>query len=584
MSSPKKRKQGKSPKTVRPGKRALLSEAQSRLEQFLQNRRRLIWSGLFVLLAPLYFSVASNEVGGHPLGGDDLNYLFLAKALAQGQGYVDLYLPDHPPHTKYPPLFPLLLVPFTMLGKYQILGSHLLISGIALTIPFLLAGWMRRQGYSETATLGVLLLAALMPRYYQFLLFILSEIPFMAFCYLALWWMAKIGPHSKSKDLGIIILATCGAFFTRTAGIALAAAIGIELWRRPDLRHFRFARIPWPVLFAGAVAFAFTIWSLRNRAVDGASLGYFRDFLLKDPYNLDAGSASGMEILDRFISQARYYFPLLALQVTLGVIHKETIAYFYFLLIIPIVTGFLARLSRPDKTAEWFFLFSSFMVIGWPFQESRLMLPILPLASFYLVRGIGKILEWMMTRIRLVQGKELAGIVSLVLVLLIMINQIRVVKGMVRFEHTDRLEPAQPLNLVGYGLWKEPVINWAKYIKVRENHLQYITRHFVINRIAGQLAPPGQVILSRKPLTTAWLADRPSISYLFTKDVQAQWRHLHQNRISYVYLYSPEPELVALQQSCPHCFKPLVRSEDGFPALYKIVVYPDGIDTPQRFP
>lgn len=579
MDARKKTKQDGTQASEKNQPSVLVRHAYSRGEQFFHQRRRWLGFLVLLLLVPLYLSVASNEIGGHPLGGDDLNYLFLAQALVQGQGYVDLYLPGHPPHTKYPPLFPLLLTPWTVLGNHRIFASHLLICVIALTIPFLLAAWVLRQGYSATMAAGILLMSATLPIYYQFLLSILSEIPFMAFGYLALWRMSQFASSARARDFWLITAATVAAVLTRTAGIALAAAIGLELFRRAEFWRRRSLQIPWPALFAGMIVLVFGIWSLRNRLVGGVGLGYFHDFLLKNPYDLDAGYASLQDILARVFSQAQYYLPLSVLQVAWGVIYTEKVYYFSYAGMVFIAVGFLARFSRPDKSAEWFFLFSLLQVIGWPFQEIRFMLPILPLAGFYFIFGVKTILEWLLAKVRVAPAKELASLVALMLMLAIISHQVWKVGRMVRFMHTDRWEPARPLNIVGYGQWSEPVINWAKYIPLPENERQYLTRHFVINRLAAQLVPEGQVILSRKPLTMAWFSGRPSLSFLFTHDVEAQWRYLAQNWVSYIYVIIPG-QVRELQKSCPDCFQLLVRAEEGYPALYKLTAYPDQIDTP----
>src|SRR5690606_5174307 len=49
-------------------------------------------------------------------GGDNAAYLSVAHAWLQGEGYVDAYDPVRAPHTKYPPVFPLLLAAVMALG------------------------------------------------------------------------------------------------------------------------------------------------------------------------------------------------------------------------------------------------------------------------------------------------------------------------------------------------------------------------------------------------------------------------------------------------------------------------------------
>src|SRR5574337_1828718 len=50
-------------------------------------------------------------------GGDSVSYVLLAKAIATGHWYSDINIPGSPPHTQYPPLFPLILSPvYFLLG------------------------------------------------------------------------------------------------------------------------------------------------------------------------------------------------------------------------------------------------------------------------------------------------------------------------------------------------------------------------------------------------------------------------------------------------------------------------------------
>jgi len=556
----------------------MLAGRQQRLEAFLRRQRRKIQIGVFLGLAVLYAGTASNELGGN-LGGDNAQYLLLAKALAQGQGYVDLYLPWHPPHTKYPPLFPLLLAPFTWLGAYQLLAVHLFISFLALAVPFALAGWTRRQGYSETASLGVLLLAATIPYYYQFLLHILSEVPFMAFSYFTLWGMARTHSRSGARDLLIITLATLAALFTRTAGAALVAAVMLELLRRPELRRLRLARIPWPAFFAAVVVLAWLGWSLRNYGAGGSSPGYVQEFLLKDAYRPEAGYAGFQELAHRFFSRAYDYLPFLAVQVTLGDFHFSIHAppYYFLPLLFVIMVGIAQRWDSQERTAEWFFIFSIMILSLWWQNDARFALPLLPLASLYLLLGIRTIAGWITSGLRLANSSSLARASTLGLGLLILLHQGWAVAGIFLQEHTPRLEPAAPVEIQGYGTWREPVMNWARYEGdwLSPAEVRLYTRFLIIHRIAAQRVPAGRVILSRRPTLTSWFTDRPSVCYLFTENAKEQWNFLRRNQVSYVLVNTFSRELQALFDSCPGCFRPRVSFPEGFPALYQIVSYPE---------
>jgi hypothetical protein len=561
-----------------PAGAPFLSQGQLRLEQWLVRRRRWVWGGLLLALAALYGAVPSNELGGN-FGGDDVQYLLLSKALAGGLGYVDLYLPEHPPHTKYPPLFPLLLAPFNLLGSHQLLGVHILICILALGVPLALAGWVRRQGYSETASVAVFLLSATLPRYYQFLVHVLSEVPFMLFCYFALYWTARSASHPKARDLAVILLATLAALFTRSAGMALVAAIGLELLRRAEFRRWRLAGIPAPIVFGLVTGLAFLAWTLRNRGVGGPSLGYFQEMMLKDVYRPQDGSISLAEFAARVYARSYIYFTVLAMEVTLGAVYiiKPQIHYYHVPLFIPVAVGFISRLFRAERSLEWFFLFSVLLVLSWWSYEDRFLIPLLPLASFYLVLGLRRIAGAAMSRLRFPFAWAWARGLAGAMVLLILLHQGWVVAETVKNMHTDRLEPAQPVAITHYGIWKQPVVNWAKYEwgLLGERGIQMYTRIVILSRIAGERVPAGQVILSRKPTLTAWFTGRPSVCYLFTDDVKAQWEFLRRNRVAYMVVLGPRKETQALFESCPGCFQEEVMVEDGFPALYKVKAYPD---------
>ncbi len=72
---------------------------------------RRIASGIgvaaFAALLALYYWLGLTSLMGHV--GDDVVYLTVAKAIATGQGYRDIYLPGAPPHVSYPPVYPLAL-------------------------------------------------------------------------------------------------------------------------------------------------------------------------------------------------------------------------------------------------------------------------------------------------------------------------------------------------------------------------------------------------------------------------------------------------------------------------------------------
>lgn len=173
-------------------------------------------------------AVASNELGS--FGGDNAEYVLLAKAIREGHGYVATWVPgEHPPHTLYPPVLPLLLVPFVGDAPRAFLGAHLLLAAAGATAVFLTVRLFVRMGLPPLAAGAAALAPALTGSWLRCAADVLSELPFLAFA-MGAFVLAEPpeGRAPTSKPLFGAVACAAAAFLTRTAGIAFAAAV---LWR-----------------------------------------------------------------------------------------------------------------------------------------------------------------------------------------------------------------------------------------------------------------------------------------------------------------------------------------------------------------
>src|SRR5262245_13303252 len=66
---------------------------------------------LLMALGLLGFAIVGSLDSALSTVDDSAIYVSLARALAQHEGYRSIYLADAPPHTKYPPVLPVLLSP-----------------------------------------------------------------------------------------------------------------------------------------------------------------------------------------------------------------------------------------------------------------------------------------------------------------------------------------------------------------------------------------------------------------------------------------------------------------------------------------
>lgn len=144
------------------------------------SRRWPVWVGVaaVALLAAAHtWAVSySYHVGSFD---DDGQYIALARALANGQGFVDTSLPGNPADPNRVPGYPLLLVPFVALFPDTMLPLRLL-SGVLWLVCFpLLWHWLGLRGLGRGTRLAVLALFALSPVAATFATMVMAEMPFL---------------------------------------------------------------------------------------------------------------------------------------------------------------------------------------------------------------------------------------------------------------------------------------------------------------------------------------------------------------------------------------------------------------------
>jgi 4-amino-4-deoxy-L-arabinose transferase-like glycosyltransferase len=190
-------------------------------------------------------------------GGDTAGYVTLAHSLLERGTYTDLWHPAQPPHTKYPPVFPALLAVAIALGARTWATLKIvpaLFTPLSVLAIYL---WAReRRGAPVAAAVALLTAgcqAVLWASHWE-----LSEPPFMAFTFVALWAYDRAGKSAAPRWLVIGGVCAGLAYFTRSAGIPLmvAAVAWLALARR---------RVAAAALAVG-VGLPAALWSRRGGA------------------------------------------------------------------------------------------------------------------------------------------------------------------------------------------------------------------------------------------------------------------------------------------------------------------------------
>ncbi|NNM31704.1 MAG: hypothetical protein HKO53_01475 [Gemmatimonadetes bacterium] len=467
------------------------------------------WSGAWpvfaVMALHLLLGLSSFLTAVHT-GGDNAAYLSLATSLVEEGRYVELWHPGTPPHTKYPPAYPLVLAAAMVLGVKTFTAFKLLSLAFTTAATGFCYLWLRRL-HSVPFALGAASLFGASSAVLNASHWILSDPMFLALTLGAFWLISprldpRAGPETWDRELvssrrvwaGMAMV--LAAYFTRSAGLPLVLAVAVWLIRR---RRFR------PLAIYGLVfAVPALFWWLRDARTGH---DYVSEFWMVNPYAPDLGQIGPggllLRVADNLWQYVTEYMPEgltglggttgLALGVALGALA---------------VYGWARRMRHHAGVPEWFALIYSALILVWPavWSGDRFALPLFPLALVYAGEGLAVLVDTFL------EGRErwfLAGAGSLLAVLM----------GLSWFgkvgpshECRERVDVAGP-----WGCYGQNVRDFAA------------TAHW-----AGEHLDPEAVVASRKPRLFYLMSGRRSVTYPFTTDGVALLRQADSLGVSYV--------------------------------------------------
>ncbi len=375
-----------------------------------QTRHRLI-----PILA-LGLLCAALMLNGHLVpAGDNATYMVLGQSLVTGHGYRMISDPRAPQMALYPPGYPLILSGVLALTgttghllaaivPLKVLSIALFLASIALTYTLL------RHRNAALAALTALLMAV-NPQLLHFANEVGTEIPYL-FLSLACIWLFERSQHQRGNGstLGVAILLAC-AFYVRSIALVMAAAFALYLLRR---RQFRRALLL--VLVIAALALPWFVYT-NSRPSTGTSVGlgrgYFALFLSSDPYGTQQATVS--ELLNRVTQNLRTYavdiWPDVLFPHASGLARTLGPAGIAVPLVLSAVIGLgFALEARRGLPSEWYVALFFASCVGYLWAQSRLIVPIIPFAIYYLGVGLQPLLN------RLLRGAPLLKAPALALV------------------------------------------------------------------------------------------------------------------------------------------------------------------------
>ena len=312
-------------------------------------------------------------------GGDDADYALLARGL-RSLRYHDSFLVGAPPHTTYPPVYPLFLAPWGAVfgegvGTLTALNVLFMVAAIGLT-----AHLVKVHTSSVRVAALVVLVIAVNPRILDHAGRLLSEAPMMFLGAGAIWLADRRSDRPGGVALAIVCAVLCA--LTRTAGVAVIAGIGAHWLLK---RRFR------PALALAVVSAVFLgawwLWTVQegadsNTAYASRFVSYQREGLSLFGSILSALANKTVNMLGTQISE------VLALPLT-DATRLDNLAW------APLSLGAVGvglwSIARSVPAVGFTVLAYAAVLAAWPFGGTRLLVPIIPILSLAAVVGASKL-------------------------------------------------------------------------------------------------------------------------------------------------------------------------------------------------
>lgn len=446
---------------------------------------------------------------------DDAKYIILAESLASGQGYELINFPHPQIERNFPPGWPLVLAPFTLVFPKNY--DALKVVSLALWLLSILLVYKLFSKRLSSPFLEILTaLVALNPLLVGTSITLMSETAYLFFSLLALVVFDK----ADGKSWGWLILATLLAFYTqqvRTIGMSLTISLLVIL-----LLSKRFKEIAMvATLFIGG--FAFQSWlNLRNGGT-----------VISSGYEAQVLSGSIMEKVGQVgLNVSGYFNQVLAgsLIPIFGTRLDTLFSWLFIILNIIILLLLVLGMFAIKPKLEWMHIYFVIYVAGilafWNPQvgsvKARFLLPIVPFLYFYFMNG----LKWI-TR----ENSRIAISVSLAIALVLIARNLQDWRSPIREQMTDlslgtswvaENAPADAIVMVNepvpaYVHVKRQTINFPKNGQELEAYLQNQSIDYIV--IAPLLQSPRNTELSKDvEVTLAQMEASPNIFQLVFDD------------------------------------------------------------------
>lgn len=262
-------------------------------QNYIGHKYRWIFAGVLALAFVICYSYTFDSKLA--LLGDNASYYTLGKAIAQGEGYVNISKAHKSPNNHYPPGYPAIMSTILIFSDsivaVKLLNGLFLAGSIALC--FLLLARLT-ENFITSFIVCLLTICNAHVLFYGSLM--MSEVPYMFFSLLAIYLITSDEDLSM-KYLGGALIAMVIAYYVRSLGVALLAGFALHFLMKKDWKKMS---VSIGSLFIGGLP-----WFIRGQSLGGTS--YMNQLKMINPYNPGLGEASISDFIDRFWSNFTRY-------------------------------------------------------------------------------------------------------------------------------------------------------------------------------------------------------------------------------------------------------------------------------------
>lgn len=506
------------------------------------RREKLVAGGVLLFCLLIYLLRFDRSFG---LFVDDAWYVLLAKSLATGQGFQLINSPTAGILPLYPPGFPAVLsLVWRIAPEFPGNIAWLKLVTVLSMMGVGILTWIYLRRYRGVASTPAVLLGGLTVICWQLSSMATSSL--MSEPFFTLLVMGQIvvterlirtgGPAAREgrrSEMGLVLL--CGllaglAYLTRSMGIAVIVATGFCLLRQRLWRQL--------TVYLGLVLLLVGPWTLyaarhqptpEQRAEQRGAIviPYSEQFWQRMAGSAASGTITAADLPGRVLKNLRLVASRDTLRIILPPVYQwlqerpmeidPPLSYptltLSLLLFVLLVVGYKCAARERIGPAEITVPLMLGIVLLWPFEPLRFLLPLTPLIFWYFCRGV----IWLARRFRPVMDGGAEGRVTILAVgVLLLFNVFS--HGAYLFDLYFKSEIERPA--------------WLQSFDEIEQMTDWVNRSI----------PRGEIFATSNPALISLYTGRPTVAGELNPE---RWEYYRQNKIRYIvlcnYLGNPKP-------------------------------------------